>query len=119
MGTAMKIFGKYGAKTMEVVEQNPYRLAIDIAGVGFKTADAIALAVGIGPDSPERAQAALFHVLRENAQNGHCYAECEALIAETSGVLGGEVPTAVIERAIDAGLRKTFLRSSACRVGRS
>lgn len=109
MGTAMKIFGKYGPKTMEVVEQNPYRLAIDIAGVGFKTADAIALAVGIGPDSPERAQAALFHVLRENAQNGHCYAECEALIAETSGVLGGEVPAVVIERAIDAGVEEDLL----------
>ncbi|MCD8340347.1 MAG: ATP-dependent RecD-like DNA helicase [Burkholderiales bacterium] len=70
---AVRIFKTYGTEAVEVVKQNPYRLAKDIRGIGFKTADTIALKVGIPENSPLRAAAGLTYALQEAADNdGHC-----------------------------------------------
>jgi len=85
---AVKIYKKYGDESIETVRQNPYRLASDVWGIGFKTADAIAASVGIARDSPERIKAGLAYTLSEAADDdGHCYLPEPALIAQAAGIL--------------------------------
>jgi len=69
---AVRIYKTYGDRAVELVRSNPYRLANDIWGVGFKTADELAQRLGIDRQSPLRAQAALRFVLQELSQDGHC-----------------------------------------------
>ncbi len=73
LGTAraVRIYKLYGENAVEVVRQDPYRLSADIWGVGFRTADELALKLGLPKDSPKRAKAVLRHVLQEGAMNGH------------------------------------------------
>lgn len=66
-----RIVKKYGDATLAVVRENPYRLAADVAGVGFKTADAIGARLGIGRDDPRRAAGAVLHALVEGVEEGH------------------------------------------------
>jgi exodeoxyribonuclease V alpha subunit len=68
---AVKIYKKYGDESIVTVRQQPYKLAADIWGIGFKTADAIAASVGIARDSPERIRAGLAYTLSEAADDGH------------------------------------------------
>lgn len=70
---ADRLMRRYGSEAQEVVERTPYRLAWEVPGVGFKTADTLALAQGRAPDSPERVQAGIGHELRQAADQGHCY----------------------------------------------
>jgi exodeoxyribonuclease V alpha subunit len=81
---ATRIYKTYGSDSMAVVRENPYRLAQDIRGIGFLTADRIARDVGIPFDSPYRAQAALEHTLSELADEGHVFAPLEQLVADCS-----------------------------------
>ncbi|MBP7950688.1 MAG: ATP-dependent RecD-like DNA helicase [Verrucomicrobiales bacterium] len=69
---AVKIFQTYGSMAMQQVQANPYKLAEDIHGIGFKTADGIARRMGLEPDSPERIRAGLFHLLLAASDDGHC-----------------------------------------------
>lgn len=73
MSLAQKIVKKYGANTQKIIEENPYRLAIEMSGVGFKTADAMARALGLPTDSPKRIEAAILHALVQAEDSGHCY----------------------------------------------
>src|SRR5438067_2495529 len=68
---AVRIYREYGESAIEVVKANPYRLSTDIWGVGFQTADELALKLGLPRDSPFRAQAAVRHVLSEATGDGH------------------------------------------------
>ena len=77
---ATKILSFYGKKTMEVLTKNPYRLAIDIRGVGFHSADRFAQSLGISPDAPERIQAAIAHTIKKGEVNGHCFQTTQDLI---------------------------------------
>lgn len=70
---AVKIFKQYGEKSVAVVSDNPYRLATDIYGIGFVTADVIARKLGIAPNSEYRYQAGIRHVLDTAGEDGHCY----------------------------------------------
>jgi exodeoxyribonuclease V alpha subunit len=70
---AVKIFKQYGNQAITIVEKTPYRLASDIYGIGFRTADQIARNLGMSVDSPERLQAGLRFVLLEASEEGHCY----------------------------------------------
>ncbi len=79
---AVKIYKKYGDESVETVKREPYRLAADIWGIGFKTADTIAASVGIARDSPERIKAGLVHTLSQAADGGHCYLPESELVAE-------------------------------------
>ena len=67
---AVRIYKKYGDASISVVRNEPYRLAADVWGIGFKTADTIAQAVGIPHDSPERIKAGLQYALSEAADHG-------------------------------------------------
>jgi exodeoxyribonuclease V alpha subunit len=77
---ATRIYKAYGQDAIRTVQENPYRLAQDIRGIGFITADKIAQKIGIDPASPLRAQAALEHVLSELADEGHVFVPSQDLI---------------------------------------
>ncbi|MDT0304854.1 SF1B family DNA helicase RecD2 [Streptomonospora wellingtoniae] len=84
---AVRIYKKYGDSSISVVRNEPYRLATDVWGIGFKTADTIAQAVGIPHDSPERVMAGIQFTLSESTGDGHCYLPEEKLIAEAVKIL--------------------------------
>src|SRR3984893_5078815 len=84
---AVRIYKKYGDASVAVVRAEPYRLAADVWGIGFKTADTIAASVGIARDSPERIKAGLAYTLSEAADDGHCYLPAPNLIADAAKIL--------------------------------
>ncbi|MFF7502314.1 ATP-dependent RecD-like DNA helicase [Streptomyces lavendulae] len=79
---AVRIYKKYGDASISVVRNQPYRLAADVWGIGFLTADRIAQAVGIPHDSPERVRAGLQYALSQSTDQGHCFLPEERLIAD-------------------------------------
>ncbi len=99
-GRAVRIYKTYGDDSITKVSENPYRLALDIHGIGFKTADTIAQRIGISPDSLIRAQAGVRHVLQEFSGDGHCAAYRDTLVQESSTLLQIDQP--IIEQAIQA-----------------
>lgn len=84
---AAKIFKQYGQQSIDVVKENPYRLAEDIFGIGFITADRIAENLGIAKDSPVRAAAGVIYVLNQLADEGHVYYPHEALVDRSREML--------------------------------
>ncbi len=96
---AVRIYKKYGDAAVSVVRDEPYRLAADVWGIGFKTADTIAGAVGIARDSPERIKAGLAYTLSEAADDGHCYLPAPNLIADAAKIL--DVPAELITPCLD------------------
>lgn len=84
---AVRVYKKYGDASVSVVKNEPYRLASDVWGIGFLTADKIAQAVGIPHDSPQRVKAGLQYALSQSADNGHCYLPEEKLIADSVKLL--------------------------------
>jgi exodeoxyribonuclease V alpha subunit len=96
---AVRIYKKYGDASVSVVRSEPYRLAADVWGIGFKTADTIAAAVGIARDSPERIKAGLAHTLSEAADDGHCYLPAPNLIADAAKIL--DVPAELVAPSLD------------------
>lgn len=97
---AGRIVQHFGEKSAEVVQQNPYRLAIELPGVGFKTADRIARSRGLSADHPERAQAGVLHELRAVSEQGHCYCERGVLVERAAEMLG--VQSGHVEAAVDS-----------------
>ncbi len=96
---AVRIYKQYGDQAIDLVRANPYRLATDIWGVGFKSADELAGRLGIDRASPLRARAALRYVLQQLSNEGHCGFP-EAGVVERTGELtqiGAEVVTAAVE----------------------
>lgn len=85
---AVKIYKEYGARMYEVMRQNPYKLAEDISGVGFRIADEIAKKIGIGSDSDFRIKAGMMHILQEAANQGHTYLPEDTLYQRTAEMLG-------------------------------
>ncbi|MCE7080584.1 ATP-dependent RecD-like DNA helicase [Streptomyces sp. ST2-7A] len=84
---AVRIYKEYGDASITVVREEPYRLAADVWGIGFLTADRIAKAVGIPHDSPERVKAGLRHALSLSSDQGHCFLPEERLIADSVKLL--------------------------------
>jgi len=95
---AIRIYKTYGDAAVERVRENPYRLALDIHGIGFKTADVIAQRLGIPRDSVIRAQAGVRHLLQEIATQGHCAVPRERATESAAALL--EIPPPVVEQAI-------------------
>jgi exodeoxyribonuclease V alpha subunit len=106
-GRAVRIYKTYGEESIIKVTENPYRLALDIHGIGFKTADALAMKLGIAPDSLIRAQAGVRHVLQEIADDGHCAAPWDTLLQEASKLL--EIADQILEEAIHAEIAEENL----------
>ena len=82
-----KIYQRYGQSLYQVLQENPYRLAEDITGVGFKIADEIAGRIGIQPDSEYRIRSGLYYVLLQSAGEGHVYLPREELFSRASYLL--------------------------------
>ncbi|MBB4929836.1 exodeoxyribonuclease V alpha subunit [Lipingzhangella halophila] len=84
---AVRIYKKYGDASISTVRNEPYKLATDVWGIGFKTADTIAQSVGIPHDSPQRVKAGIQFTLSESTSDGHCYLPEEKLISEAVKIL--------------------------------
>jgi len=97
---AIKIYKAYGAHATRLVRENPYRLATDIYGIGFKSADKIAAALGIPKDAPQRIEAGTLYLLGAGADRGHVYLPRKTLLEEAEKLL--EAPAGGVETAIAA-----------------
>ena len=85
---AQRVYRSYGRESWQVVSQNPYLLAEQVRGFGFKTCDRIARALGIADDAPQRLQAGVVHLLNEALAEGHLWSPMTALVGEVSTLLG-------------------------------
>jgi len=86
-----RIFEAWGQNAAAIIKENPYRLAMDVTGIGFATADSIARKMGISPDSPMRTEAGLLHVLTKAGGNGHFFAPKRMVIDEAVAVLDQDI----------------------------
>lgn len=113
LSLATKIHNEYGNRAIPVVKENPYRLACEVAGVGFKTADRIAQAMGIEPDSEARAEAGILFILQEAVAEGHTFLPYEPLLHRARALL--EVEDEEVSRKALANLfaRKQVLLEDA------
>jgi exodeoxyribonuclease V alpha subunit len=98
---AVRIYKEYGDRAIEQVKSNPYRLTTDIWGIGFKTADDLAMRLGLPNDSPLRARAAVRYVLQDLSTKGHVGYPEHGVIGETMRLTN--IPTDVIHQAIETG----------------
>lgn len=98
-GLGVKIFKQYGDSAIDVVRSNPYQLATDIYGIGFRTADKIASNLGIASDAPSRVAAGVAYTLSQSADQGHVYLPQSSLVEETAKLLevDAELVPAVFE----------------------
>jgi len=106
---AVKIFKQYGADSIAVVEKTPYRLAAEVYGIGFRTADHIARNLGMPVDAEERLRAGLQHTLMAASEDGHCYLPRGDLIERSAEALEVEDRAkleAALEKTLDEGLLK-------------
>jgi exodeoxyribonuclease V alpha subunit len=101
---AVRIYKTYGADAIEKIRSNPYLLAKDIRGIGFKTADEVAKKLGIARDSRYRACAGVEHVLHEAARDGHCALPNTELLSKATELL--DVDSSVVEQALSWMLTK-------------
>src|SRR6266536_124861 len=102
---AVRIYKKFGDKSGKVITEEPYRLAREVWGIGFKTADKIAQAVGIAPDAPERLQAGVLHALGAAADEGHTLLPETDLVARAVALLqaDNEQVAAAVAALVESG----------------
>jgi exodeoxyribonuclease V alpha subunit len=96
---AVRIYRRYGKDAIAVVRRNPYRLAIDIWGIGFKIADGIARSLGMETTAPERIEAGILHVMGELVEDGNVHAPQDAVLGRAAELLG--VPSALLDEAVE------------------
>ncbi|MBI5063009.1 MAG: AAA family ATPase, partial [Desulfatitalea sp.] len=104
---AVRIYKAYGDQAIEIVSADPYRLASDIYGIGFFSADKVALSFGLAVDSPQRITAGIKHVLAASRQFGHCYltaAQIQTQVDELLGLTLGERLAPLLEAMVAEGL---------------
>ena len=101
---AVRIFKTYGSDAIQVMTENPYRLARDIRGIGFKTADAIAMKLGIEKTATMRVRAGISYALTEVMDEGHCGLPTDELVPLAEKLL--EVPEELVRTALDLELRE-------------
>ena len=113
MGTsrAVRIFKTYGADAIQLISENPYRLARDIRGIGFKTADVIARRLGIEPTAMIRARAGIGYTLAEAMDEGHCGLPRDDLVPLAERLL--EIPAETIEAALELELQDSAVVADA------
>lgn len=88
---AAKIYQHYGRNVYRTIEENPYHLADHVPGVGFKTADEIAMKIGIHTDSDFRIRSGIFYTLQQSVNEGHVYLYQDVLLKETGDLLGVQI----------------------------
>jgi exodeoxyribonuclease V alpha subunit len=99
-GLAVRIYKQYGEQSLSVVQSTPYRLADDVYGIGFLTADRIAQALGIPHDSPQRVGAGLRYTLSQATDEGHCFLPWDELISRGAALL--EVDPPIVAATLEA-----------------
>ncbi len=118
LNLAAKIYNHYGAELYSVIRTNPYRMADDIEGVGFKTADAIAARAGIVPDSDFRIQSGILYELQLASGNGHTYLPKASLVSQAAELLMVE-PEQVEKNLTDMQLdRRIVIKNVSAEDGR-
>ena len=102
---AVRIYKRFGDESTRVITHEPYRLAREVWGIGFKTADKIAQTIGIAVDAPERLQAGVLHALGQAADDGHTLLPEEALVEQAATLLGAAVAptTTAVSALIETG----------------
>lgn len=109
-GIATKIFGRYGNRAIEVISNDPYLLAREVRGVGFTTADTIAMNIGLKPDSPQRLKAGLYYALEKATDDGHCFLPGEGLNEKTKVLLGvGDEYLGLLEEQLKSLIEEGFV----------
>ncbi|MBP8644646.1 MAG: ATP-dependent RecD-like DNA helicase [Syntrophobacteraceae bacterium] len=98
-GYAVRIFKHYGKGSLDVVKENPYRLAMEVPGIGFLSADKIAGNLGFAVDSPLRAEGGVFYLLQQAMDEGHACVPRSRLLEKCGELL--EIPAAILESALD------------------
>ena len=99
----VKIYRRYGPDSIAIIKSDPYRLCRDIWGIGFSTADKIAMSVGMANDAPERARAAIVHTLQTEAdEGGHCWTAEPELLLRAQELVG--IPVESLSAALKAEL---------------
>ncbi len=106
IGTAQstRIYKHYGNDAIAIITDNPYRLCKEIWGIGFKTADSIAMSLGIPPQSEMRARAGLIYMLETMSEEGHCFCPDDILIEKAQEIL--EIPTDIMRIALAKEIEK-------------
>lgn len=106
-GLAVKIFKAYGTDSIKKIKENPYRLADDIWGIGFKTSDQIAMGLGFKKDCYFRLRSGLIYTLNEFSNQGHCYAKWKQLVDAAGKIL--ETDTAELDVTLDHMIKERDL----------
>lgn len=115
MARAGRIHKQFGASAVQIIRENPYRLAQEIRGIGFATADAVALKLGLERDSIHRIRAGVSHALNEAAVSGHCGLPFDELAALTSKLLAvplDKVSSAIVHEIDSRRLKRDTLRGA-------
>lgn len=101
-----KLLKKYGERTVPVLRDDPYLAAEEVRGIGFRTADQIGRAAGIGVDDPRRAAGAVLHLVARGADDGHVFLPREELVAQAKRL---DVPPELVDGAIEALVAREML----------
>ena len=110
-GRAVRIYRTYGQESIAKIKENPYRLADDIRGIGFKTADELAAKMGIDRNSPYRARAAVQYTLGELASQGHVGYPEPGVVEHTTKLV--EIDQLIVEAAVKSAVaEKTVIRET-------
>jgi exodeoxyribonuclease V alpha subunit len=87
LGFTRRIYKQYGKDALVTLHRNPYQVALDVQGIGFKTADSVAEKLGIAKDSPQRVEAGLVHIIQEMTDEGHSFCPYELLLEKAAEIL--------------------------------
>jgi exodeoxyribonuclease V alpha subunit len=109
LATSQKIFERYGDQTTALVSENPYRLSYEIRGIGFLKADELAKSMGMALDSLDRISAAIFFVIKNSEDEGHCYLCLEQIRQAVIGLLQMDLPEGLFLGALDGLIQKNIL----------
>ncbi len=109
VGTAQsaRIYRQYGSEAVAVISENPYQLCRDVWGIGFKTADGVAMSVGVPPQSKLRARAGLVYTMETLAAEGHCFCLEAELILQAQALL--DIPAEILSEALASELERSEL----------
>ncbi len=105
---AAKVVAFFGEGALSIVKEEPYRLT-ELDGIGFLTADKVALSVGIVPTAPQRIQAAILHILSEAENDGHCYLRPNDLVREVPALLGADISISMVAEAVSVLIASEML----------
>ncbi len=106
---ATRILRRYGPNAMNVVSREPYRLALDVRGVGFKTADRIAATLGVLPDSPERMQAGVLQIVHDLTDAGHVWTGLRDVVTAAAQMLALDGDDEDVRARLDRALQSCML----------